>query len=114
MCCHCESVRVWQSMENKKQQQRKRLDCHDLRSRNDDKGKRRKANGNNNDKTAFFMDSRLLLSGMTKKEENGFIFYGLPRNFFKISRNDDKDNGKGNGKDKTDEKQSYVLSLRAR
>ena len=66
------------------------------------------------EKRHFFMDSRLLLSGMTKKEENGFIFYGLPRNFFKISRNDDKDNGKGNGKDKTDEKQSYVLSLRAR
>ena len=26
-CCHCEPVRVWQSMENKKQQ-RQRLDCH--------------------------------------------------------------------------------------
>ena len=24
MCCHCEPVRVWQSMENKKRQQRKR------------------------------------------------------------------------------------------
>ena len=28
MCCHCEPVRVWQSMENKKQQ-RQRPDCHE-------------------------------------------------------------------------------------
>ena len=52
------------------------------------------------EKRHFFMDSRLLLSGMTKKEENGFIFYGLPRKYSVFSRND------GKGKGKTDEKQS--------
>ena len=46
------------SLWNNKQQQRQRLDCHGNKlPRNDDKGKRRKANG---------------------KEENGFIFYVFP------------------------------------
>ena len=56
------------------------------------------------EKRHFFMDSRLLLSGMTKKEENGFFLWIATKFFSKIFRNDGK--GNGNGKDKTDEKQS--------
>ncbi len=72
MCCHCEPVRVWQSMENKKQQQRKRLDCHDLRSRNDDKGKGKRQQQRQN---GIFYGFPITAFGlMTEKEENGIFF----------------------------------------
>jgi hypothetical protein len=90
-CCHCEPVRVWQSMENKKQQRQRLWIATTF--------------GLAMTATAKAKDER-----RTTKWETAFIFYGLPRNFFKIPRND----GKGNGNDKTDEKQSGVSSLRTR
>ena len=59
------------------------MDCHDLRSRNDDKGKRRKANCK--DGNGIFYGFPITTFGNDKKEENGFILLWIATKFFQNS-----------------------------